>query len=68
MHAYVLMTNMDNKLLHSIQKALNQELVLGREDFNDRIEKLTARQIRPDQSGRSRVDRAGESMGDYHVF
>ena len=59
---------LDNDLLHSIREALNQELVLGREDFKDRIEQMTARQTRPGQSGRPRVERAEEPMGEYYVF
>lgn len=69
-HAYreLFRHHLDNDLLHSIREALNQDLVLGREDFKNRIEQMTSRQARPGQSGRPRVDRVEESMGDYYVF
>ena len=38
---------LDNEASHSIREALNQELVPGREDFKDRIEKMNKRQARP---------------------
>lgn len=52
----------------SIREALNQELVLGREPFKDKIEKLTTRQTRPGHSGRPRGGRAEEARGDYYVL
>lgn len=69
-HAYreLFRHHMDNDLLHTIRDALNQELVLGREDFKNRIEQMTARQTRPGQSGRPRTIGAEEPMGDYYVF
>lgn len=69
-HAYreLFRQHMNDDLLHSIREALNQELVLGREDFKDRIERMTARQTRPGLNGRPRVNTAEESMGDYYVF
>lgn len=54
-----------NEQLHEIREALNQELVLGRNDFKDKIEQMTQRQVRPGQSGRPRV---AEEMGGYIVF
>ena len=60
--------HMDNDLLHAIREALNQELVLGREDFKDKIERMTARQTRPGRGGRPRLERAEEPKGDYYVF
>lgn len=33
--------------IHSIREALNQELVLGRDDFKNKIEQMTKRQTRP---------------------
>jgi len=45
--------------LHDIREALNQELVLGREDFKDKIEQMTHRQSRPGKSGRPRVKEGG---------
>jgi len=60
--------HMDNNLLHTIREALNQELVLGRDDFKDRIEQMTARQTRPGLNGRPCRERAEEPMGDYYVI
>ena len=40
--------------VHSIREALNQELVLGREDFKIKIEKMTNRQTKPGKNGRPR--------------
>lgn len=45
--------------LHEIREALNQELVLGREDFKDQIEQMTQRQSRPGKPGRPRVEEGG---------
>jgi len=45
--------------LHDIREALNQELVLGREDFKDKIEQMTRRQSRPGKPGRPRVEEGG---------
>lgn len=59
---------LDERLLFAIRETLNQELVLGRESFKDRIERLTARRIRPGQSGRPRRDRAEEARGSYYLF
>ena len=69
-HAYreLFRHHMENDLLHTIREAVNQELVLGREDFKDRIEKMTARQVRPAQMGRPRTTKVEEPMGDYYVF
>lgn len=60
--------HMDNGLLHEIREALNQELVLGREDFKDRIAQMTARQTRPNRNGRPRTPGLAEAVGDYYVF
>src|SRR4030067_3839030 len=48
-HAYreLFRHHMDHTAVHAIREALNQELVLGREDFKDRIEQMTQRQTRP---------------------
>ena len=59
---------LDPALLNSIREALNQELVLGREPFKDKIEKLTARQTRPRPSGRPRGGWTEEARGDYYVL
>ena len=39
--------HLDAAEIHTIRKALNQELVLGREDFKDKIEIMLKRQTRP---------------------
>jgi len=46
--------------IHEIRDALNQELVLGREDFKDKIERMLERQSRPGRPGRPRVVDAPE--------
>lgn len=51
--------------LHVIRDALNQELVLGRDDFKDKIEAMTQRQTRRGIDGRPRVE---ELSGVYYVF
>lgn len=43
---------LDSSALHAVREALNQELVLGREDFKDRIEAMLKRQVRPGSPGR----------------
>ena len=60
-HAYreLFRHNMDNAQLHVIRAALNQELVLGRDDFKDKIEQMTKRQTRRGQDGRPRIEEEG---------
>ena len=60
--------HMENALLHEIREALNQELVLGRDDFKDRITEMTKRQTRPGRSGRPPHDRVEEARADYYVL
>lgn len=69
-HAYreLFRHHLDNDLLHAIREALNQELVLGREDFKDRIAEMTARQTRPRRNGRPQGSEKEEAVGDYYVF
>jgi hypothetical protein len=55
----------DPRQIHAIREALNQEWVLGREDFKDKIERMTKRQVRPGQSGRPRVE---EEQAVYYVL
>lgn len=57
-HAYreLFCHHMNTTLLHSIRDALNQELVLGRDDFKDKIEQMTKRQTREKQPGRPRIN------------
>lgn len=42
---------LDKDEVHSIRESLNQELVLGRDDFKEKIEQMTKRQVRPAQWG-----------------
>lgn len=55
----------DNTELHDIREVLDQELVLGREDFKDKIELMTQRQARPAKPGRPGVEERGVV---YYVF
>ena len=57
--------HMDREQIHDIREALNQELVLGREDFKVKIECMTKRQVRPGQPGRPRVE---EEQAVYYVI
>lgn len=49
--------------VQAVREALNQELVLGREGFKDRIEVMIGRQTRPGKSGRPRIR---EESGEYY--
>lgn len=60
--------SLERNIVDSIREAVNQELVLGRDLFKDKIEKLTTRQTRPGHSGRPRRERAEEARGDYYVL
>ena len=53
------------KDVHIIREALNQELVLGRDDFKDKIEQMTKRQTRPGINGRPAVK---DEQGEYFRF
>jgi putative transposase len=57
--------HIDKTELHAIREALNQELVLGRDDFKDKIEQMTRRQTRPGINGRPRIE---ESQSIYYVL
>ena len=46
--------------VHEIREMLNQELVLGREDFKNTIAKMTQRQVRRGQDGRPQLAHAEE--------
>ena len=48
----------------SIRDMLNQELVLGRDDFKEKIEAMTKRQTRSGKGGRSSVK---EAQGIYSI-
>ena len=47
--------HLESEDIHAIRDALNQQLVLGREGFKDRIEEMTNRQTRPRPLGRPGV-------------
>ena len=60
-HAYreLFRSRLDASQLHEIREILNHELVLGREDFKDRIAQMTRRQVRRGRDGRPRINPAG---------
>jgi len=55
---------LDTTQLHQLREALNQELVLGRENFKNRIEQMVQRQVRRGADGRPRVS---EEVGKYEA-
>jgi putative transposase len=57
-HAYreLFRSHFDSNELHRVREALNQELVLGRDDFKDKIAAMLKRQTRPGTPGRPRVE------------
>lgn len=57
-HAYreLFRTDIAPDQLHDIRDALNQELVLGRDDFKDKIEMMTQRQTRRGKDGRPKIE------------
>ncbi len=55
---------LDNEALHAVREALNQELVLGRDDFKSTIEAMIKRQTRPGTPGRPRVE---DEVASYNV-
>ena len=57
--------HLDDAQVHSIRDALSQELVLGRDDFKDKIERMLKRQTRPGQPGRPSI---AESASIYYVM
>ena len=57
--------DLDSGQVQQIRDALNQELVLGREDFKDRIEQTLNRQTRPGIPGRPRIE---EQSAHYSTF
>lgn len=66
-HAYreLFRTHLAPDQLHLIREAVNQELVLGREDFKAKIEQMTKRQTRRGKDGRPRIE---ESPRIYYYF
>ena len=57
--------HIENEQIHEIREALNQELVLGRDDFKDKIELMLNRQTRTGTKGRPRIE---EPTGIYYVM
>ncbi len=57
--------HMEHEQIHDIREALGQELVLGRDDFKDKIEQMIMRQTRPGKPGRPRIE---EGQGIYYVL
>ena len=66
-HAYreLFRSHLESEEVHQIRKAVNQELVLGRDDFKDKIEKMTQRQTQPKPLGRPCVE---EGNRIYYVM
>jgi putative transposase len=66
-HAYreLFRYHLDYTTLHDIREALNQELVLGRDDFKEKIGQMTQRQTRPGLPGRPRVE---EGFVPYYIY
>ena len=57
--------HLESDQIHAIRDALNQQLVLGRDDFKDKIEEMTHRQTRPKPLGRHRIEEEG---ADYYFI
>lgn len=57
--------HLDKQEIHSIRESLNHELVLGRDDFIEKIKQMTDRQVKPGVMGRPKVE---EGEGVYLVF
>lgn len=55
----------DNKLLHDIRESVNQDLVLGRDDFKDKIEAVLKRVVRKGILGRPGIK---ECTGIYDLY
>ena len=53
---------LDSSQIHEIREVLKQELVLGREDFKDRIAQMTQRQVRRGKDGRPSRETAGSQV------
>ena len=56
---------LDKSEVHAIREALRQELVLGRDDFKDKIEVMLKRQTRPGIPGRPRIE---EDRTIYYIL
>ena len=57
--------HLENGQVHAIHEALNQELVLGRVDFKDKMALMTVSRTHRGVTGRPRVEE-GEPI--YYVF
>ena len=55
---------LDDVLLNTVRTALNEELVLGRENFKDKIQDMAQRRVRRGINGRPRIE---EAPGVYYV-
>jgi putative transposase len=66
-HAYreLFRSHLELEQVHQIREALNQELVLGRDDFKEKIEKMTQRQTTPKPLGRPGIE---EERSIYYVM
>jgi len=58
---------MDKNLVHALRAALNQEQVLGSEQFKDKIEATLNRRVRLGIAGRPRNQGVEEEAGEYFV-
>jgi len=47
---------LDKDDIGGIRESLNQELVLGWDDFKEKINRLTNRQVKPAKMGRPRIE------------
>ena len=56
---------MEDNLLHEIRETVNHGLVLGREDFKDKMESMLHRKVRKGKPGRPCVK---EEEGVYYVY
>jgi len=57
--------HLDYEELHDIREVLNQELVLGKSYFRDKIEQMVKRRIVPGKPGRPRIE---DGEGYYYVY
>jgi len=57
--------NIEDKLLHDIRHSVNQDLVLGRDDFKDKVEIMLNRTVRNGRPGRLCVKEIEEI---YYVY
>ena len=60
--------HLDKNLVHALRAALNQEQVLGSEQFKDKIEATLNRRVRPGIAGRPRNEGVEEDAGEYFVY